>query len=258
MISMAAERRETVAAASTTMPKWVKGRVLPETGTPAESVQVLRDKAHKSAVVFARGRTFVAEKPLLRKPRLYEVYFPEDYVIGATECPHCHNRIEAPFRRVEVQRRTTNGDAEEVVEPEPTPTTGYEGKTYDLIDVEGIGGTYATRLAAIGIKTTDDLLAADAAKVAEAAQVSPSVVEKWREMAELMQVKGIGKQFAELLMRSGVGSIDELKKQKPGPLLRLVNKTQTEVGVTIQGAHLNQGRVGEWIREAKKMKKRAA
>jgi predicted flap endonuclease-1-like 5' DNA nuclease len=255
------ERPATVAANSESVPSWVRGKVLPATGTPAESVQVLRNKAHKSAVVFARGRTFVAEKPMMGRPRIYEVYYPEDYVIAATECPHCHERIEAPFRRVEVRRRTGSAPmATETApaEPEPLARTVYEGKNYELIEVEGIGETYAKRLETIGIKTTDDFLAADAARVAAAAEVSPAVVEKWRGMAELMRVKGIGKQFAELLVRSGVASIDDLKQQEAKRLLALVNATQDATGVTIQGAKLNTTRVGQWIREAKKMKRRAA
>lgn len=239
-----AQQAPTVPVTSPSVPEWVRGKVLPRTGTPAESVQVLRNKAHKSAVVFARGRTYVAEKPLMRRPRLYEVYFPEDYIVVATECPHCHETIDAQFLRAGVEQRTGDG-AEEA--PRRVPT----GKNYPIVEVEGIGETFAKRLEKIDVRTTDDLLAAEPQRIAEAARVSPTVVEKWYAMAELMRVKGVGKQFAELLVRSGITSVDVLAEQDPAFLLKRLIATQSKTGVRIQGARLNEKRVGQWIEEAK-------
>jgi polyhydroxyalkanoate synthase len=58
---------------------------------------------------------------------------------------------------------------------EPPAEAGAEG----VETVDGIGPTYADRLQAVGIETTADLAAADAADVAEAAQVSESRAGDW-------------------------------------------------------------------------------
>jgi hypothetical protein len=49
----------------------------------------------------------------------------------------------------------------------------------DLAEIKGVGPTYASRLAEVGILTFADLAKADAAKVAEVAKVSEKVAGSW-------------------------------------------------------------------------------
>jgi hypothetical protein len=49
----------------------------------------------------------------------------------------------------------------------------------DLTEIKGVGPTYASRLAEVGILTFADLAKADAAKVAEVAKVSEKVAGSW-------------------------------------------------------------------------------
>jgi len=65
------------------------------------------------------------------------------------------------------------------------PATGEAGPAGDPVDeITGIGPTYAERLGEVGIRTVDDLAAADAATVADAAQASESRAADWIERAQ--------------------------------------------------------------------------
>ncbi|UPM44078.1 class III poly(R)-hydroxyalkanoic acid synthase subunit PhaC [Halocatena salina] len=65
------------------------------------------------------------------------------------------------------------------VEAESEKDDEAADETDDVQSIEGIGGTYASRLQEAGIETIDDLKAADVETAAEAAQVSASRIERW-------------------------------------------------------------------------------
>ena len=55
---------------------------------------------------------------------------------------------------------------------------------YKIIEIEGVGDSYAKKLEDAGIKTTDDLLAAAATpkgreKLAEETGISPKLILRW-------------------------------------------------------------------------------
>ena len=87
---------------------------------------------------------------------------------------------------------------------------------YKIEQVEGIGEAYAARLKEAGITTTDELLAKCATrsgrdKVAEATGISPKLILKWTNHADLFRIKGVAGQFAELLEAAGVDTVKELR-----------------------------------------------
>jgi predicted flap endonuclease-1-like 5' DNA nuclease len=95
--------------------------------------------------------------------------------------------------------------------------------SYKIEQIEGIGAAYAAKLATAGIKTTDDLLAKCAAKkgrvkVAEETGISPKLILKWTNHADLFRVNGIAGQFAELLEAAGVDTIKEFRHRVPANL----------------------------------------
>ena len=95
--------------------------------------------------------------------------------------------------------------------------------SYKIEQIEGIGAAYAAKLATAGIKTTDDLLAQCAAKkgrlqIAEATGISPKLILKWTNHADLFRVNGIAGQFAELLEAAGVDTIKEFRHRVPANL----------------------------------------
>lgn len=240
------------------VPKWIEERVLPATEERVKSLHLLKEGGlRKSALLFTNDHAYVAEKAALRGVKLYEIEYPQGLVINQTDCPHCGKTIQEPVRKVATAEGGNGRKRQPRTPPKPKTTTKriYAGEEIPVDEIEGIGSTYVDRLSDVGIDTTNDLLASDFETVVEASQAPSATVEKWYGMAELMRVKGIGKQFAELLVRSGVTSIDELKKQKPTELAERVNEKMDSVDTTIQGAGVSDKRAGNWIQAARKMKK---
>jgi hypothetical protein len=126
----------------------------------------------------------------------------------------------------------------------------HGGQVHPVIDVEGIGEHYSKELSAIGIKDTKQLWNADTTYVAGALKVTPAAVDGWQCMAELMAVNGIGKQYAELLVRADVSSIDELCAETPQALLARIHKLEKHQGNRIQGNTIGVKSVQSWINAA--------
>ena len=111
---------------------------------------------------------------------------------------------------------------EEAEEPAAAEAPSSGGRTR-IDDVEGIGPVYAEKLAAVGIKTTDDLLAAgakpyDREKLAESTGISPKLILEWVDKVDLMRISGVGSQYSDLLEAAGVASPAELAQRNPANL----------------------------------------
>lgn len=94
---------------------------------------------------------------------------------------------------------------------------------YKIIDVEGIGPVYAEKLQNAGIKTTEEYLAkcatpAGRKALAEETEISPKLILKWANHADLFRINGIAGQFAELLEAAGVDTVKELRHRVPANL----------------------------------------
>lgn len=85
------------------------------------------------------------------------------------------------------------------------------------IELRGVGPVYAGRLEERGIFTVFDVVAAPMDVLAD---VAGSVAEArtWRNMATFLQVDGMSPEFAELLARAGVGSLEELSSRRMSDL----------------------------------------
>jgi predicted flap endonuclease-1-like 5' DNA nuclease len=120
-----------------------------------------------------------------------------------------------------------------------------------VIQVEGIGPVFATRLNSIGIITTDQLLAANPGDVAGRIDATPELVTEWQDMAGLMRLKGIGPQIAELLVRSGVRTPDALAKESPEHLSRMCTQAMDGKKVRITNIQVTPAVVKRWIDSAR-------
>ncbi len=94
---------------------------------------------------------------------------------------------------------------------------------YKIIEIEGVGDSYASKLIEAGITTVEELLEKGATAkgrqaIAEATGISPKLILKWVNHADLFRIKGIGPQFAELLEASGVDTVKELRHRKAANL----------------------------------------
>lgn len=116
-----------------------------------------------------------------------------------------------------------------------------------ITEIEGIGEATAQKLAEMDITTVEGLLERgsdpkERKAIAEGTGLPAKKVLAFVNMADLLRVKGVGKQYAELLQASGVNTVVELSKRKPENLhpklveineeKKLVRQTPTLKGVT--------------------------
>ena len=85
-------------------------------------------------------------------------------------------------------------------------------------DIEGVGAASAAKLETAGVKTIEGLLSAGGtpkgrAELAEKTGISDKLILKWVNHADLIRIKGIGPETAELLEASGVDSVKELAQR---------------------------------------------
>ena len=87
-----------------------------------------------------------------------------------------------------------------------------------IIDVEGIGPTYAKKLVEAGVATTDDLLEVAGTKdgrttLAEKTGISEKNILEWVNLSDLMRIKGVGEEYSDLLEEAGVDTVVELARR---------------------------------------------
>ena len=125
---------------------------------------------------------------------------------------------------------------------------------YKISEIEGIGPAYAEKLVAAGIKTTDDLLEQCCTPkgrkaTSETTGVSEKLLLDWSNMADLMRVSGVGRQFAELLEASGVDTIKELRNRNADNLATKMEEVNTEKKLSKTSPSVSQ--IKDWIDQAK-------
>ncbi|HLF16792.1 MAG TPA: DUF4332 domain-containing protein, partial [Candidatus Thermoplasmatota archaeon] len=121
------------------------------------------------------------------------------------------------------------------------------------IELEGIGEVAAQTLARAGVRSTDDLVAADLKPLAKRTGLKPGDLRKWQDMAELVRLPKVGPQYAEALVRADVNSIRELALQEPAGLARRIGKVQGGLATRILGVGIRERRVQGWVEEARKL-----
>ncbi|EOD79508.1 ferredoxin [Grimontia sp. AD028] len=123
-----------------------------------------------------------------------------------------------------------------------------------LVDIEGIGETYAEKLEAIGISTIEQLLEKGAQpsgrkSIAEDSGISSKLVLKWLNRADLARVKGISTQYADLLEFAGVDTVPELAQRNAANLTAKMAEVNEEKNLVRQLP--GESKVEDWIAQAK-------
>lgn len=100
---------------------------------------------------------------------------------------------------------------------------------YKIIDIQGVGESYAAKLIPAGINTVDDLLEKGKTpkgrkELEEATGISGKLILTWVNHADLFRVKGIGPQFSELLEAAGVDTVKELATRRADNLCAKMNE----------------------------------
>jgi hypothetical protein len=97
--------------------------------------------------------------------------------------------------------------------------------SYPITDIEGIDDDVAAIFKSAGIRSTDRLLeAARTVKgrksLAEKTGFNEKQLLYWANVADRMRIKGISKEYAELLQAAGVDTVKELKYRNPHNLAK--------------------------------------
>ena len=126
--------------------------------------------------------------------------------------------------------------------------------TLKIIDIEGIGPTYAEKLESAGMHNSDELLENGKTPqgrkdLAEKTGISSKLIMEWINLCDLIRIKGVGEEYSDLLEAAGVDTVVELatrnaenlqkKMQEVNEEKKLVRKTPTNDQVTA------------WVEEAK-------
>lgn len=113
--------------------------------------------------------------------------------------------------------------------------------------IDGIGDKSATKLRKAGIRTTEALLKRAATRrgreeLAGATGLASEDILGWVNRADLMRIKGIGSEYADLLEAAGVETVKELRRRSSKSLSarmtelnesrRLVRRLPTEAMVS--------------------------
>ncbi len=129
---------------------------------------------------------------------------------------------------------------------------------YAIIEIEGIGETYAPKLQAVGIKTVADLLEKGKnpkgrKDLAETTGISGKLILKWVNMSDLFRVKGIGPEYSELLEKAGVDTVKELRHRVPEHLHAKLEEANTSTGKPLVRALPGLKAVHSWVEAAKQL-----
>jgi hypothetical protein len=125
--------------------------------------------------------------------------------------------------------------------------------SYPITDIDGIDGDVAAVLKSAGIRSTGKLLdMARTVKGRKALSEKTGFNEKqllcWANVADRMRIRGIRKEYAELLQAAGVDTVKELTYRNPANLARAMadaNKKSKKVRLLP-----SEKVVGRWIESA--------
>lgn len=122
--------------------------------------------------------------------------------------------------------------------------------------IEGIGPKAAQAFAEADIQTVEDLLERGASekgrgKLAEATGISEKKILTFVNMADLMRIKGVGGEYAELLQASGVDTVKELARRNADNLAEKIAEVNAEKELVrnVAGAKTVAG----WVEQAKEL-----
>lgn len=127
-------------------------------------------------------------------------------------------------------------------------------RTHKISEIKGMDPTAQTKLNEAGITTVEELLQQtstpqDKSALAKKIGVQPPQLTEWINRADLMRLKGVGTEMANLLEECGVDSCKELQHRKPDNLATKLKEVNDQKHITHHAP--TEAQVTEWIAEAK-------
>jgi predicted flap endonuclease-1-like 5' DNA nuclease len=156
---------------------------------------------------------------------------------------------EVPAAAPQEEQETATSMPEKLVIPIP------KGLKY----IEGIGDTYREKLRGSGIRNVDDLLDRGCSRrgreeLAIATGISDKLLLRWINQADLYRIRGIGKEYAELLEAAGVDTVPELAQRVPANLLGAMGTANEQRKMVRRLPALIQ--VERWVTQARELPRR--
>lgn len=127
-----------------------------------------------------------------------------------------------------------------------------------ITTIEGLAEKYAKKLRAEGIRTTESLLQAGATpkgrkQLAEITGLGEKRILEWVNRADLIRVKGVSKQYSDLLEAAGVDTVKELRRRNAENLCEAMEKTNNRRKNKLVQRCPSAKVVQKWIDAAKAM-----
>ena len=123
-----------------------------------------------------------------------------------------------------------------------------------LIDIEGIGETYAKRLHKAGVTSTSNLLEKGASSagrkdIAEKSGIGEHLILEWVNRIDLYRINGVGSEYSDLLEASGVDTVIELGKRNAANLYNKIIEVNNAKNKVRKLPTL--GQVEDWFAQSK-------
>ncbi len=120
--------------------------------------------------------------------------------------------------------------------------------------IESMSHRDATKLRKAGVRTTGALLKSAGTRtgrrrLAKTTGLDERDILSWANRADMMRIKGIGSEYADLLNAAGVDTIRELRRRNPERLLEAL--TETNLRRRVIRRLPTGGMVADWIAAAK-------
>jgi predicted flap endonuclease-1-like 5' DNA nuclease len=125
-----------------------------------------------------------------------------------------------------------------------------------IIDIEGIGESFAKKLSAAGINTVEKLLDRGCSpqgrkEIEEATGIAHSLILQWVNHADLFRIKGVGSEYSDLLEAAGVDTVPELAQRVAENLHKKLVEVNEQKKIVRQLPTTAQ--VADWVEQAKKL-----
>jgi predicted flap endonuclease-1-like 5' DNA nuclease len=123
-----------------------------------------------------------------------------------------------------------------------------------IVEIEGIGPTFAKKLSDVGVSTVEELLEKGASEkgrleLSKKTEIQESFILKWVNRADLFRIKGIGEQYSDLLEVAGVDTVVELSTRNATNLHAKLEEINAAKSLVNKLPSVNQ--VSAWIEAAK-------
>ena len=124
---------------------------------------------------------------------------------------------------------------------------------YKIEEIEGVGPVMGEKMREAGVNTTDKLLESTQTpkqrkELAEATGISPKLILRFANMADLFRINGVGQEYAELLEAAGVDTVPELAQRNAENLTAKMEEVNEEKNIVRRTPSLTV--VEKWVEEA--------